>query len=365
MVINVGYRQALQFRRNRRCFASGGHQHSRAHGFGAFIRIFLSRDIPLHPVRLVRLVACLLVMLTVTVCFQPTRTAAQDATTTDPASIQSETEETGVFAAPVVIKGETLFQVRGSSVLPASERAMTVENRIYALTELSENGPLRFEVRQNEFGMGVFANNRLVTVVTEADAEFEQFDMEGLAQLQAEAIEAAVRAYWLDRSDDARVDSAVAAVAWTFGFLSVTLLFFRRRYKLIQALARLTERHFTHVEAATKSVVQGKAVAHLVSFAANVVLWIVYLFALYYYLSVVLLSFAETRLFAQILLDYVSEPLIGVVFGFLGYIPSLIMLAIIALITRYAIRGVRILLDNVDAGIFEWKNFEPHWVNPT
>ena len=231
---------------------------------------------------------------------------AQDAPESNPATIQDEAVENDVFVAPVVIEGETLFHVRGSSVLPASERAAAVEGRIYDLAELPETTPLRFDVREIEFGTAVFANGRMITVVTATDAEFEQFEIDVLAQLQLEAIQAALEGYREGRSNAARVDSALGAVALTVGFLM-----------------------------------------------------------LYYYLSVVLLSFAETRPFAQILLDNVSGPLIGVILGFLGYIPSLIMLFIIVLITRYAIRGVRIVLDNVEAGIFDWKNFEPHWVNPT
>ncbi|MEP1201215.1 mechanosensitive ion channel family protein [Tateyamaria sp.] len=291
--------------------------------------------------------------------------AAQDTADPSHATIENQAEESDVFVAPVDIEGETLFYVRGSTVLPASERADAVEERIYSLTKLSESAPLRFEVRKMELGTGVFANGKMITVVTEADAEFEQFDVAVLAQLQSEAIEAAVRSYWEGRSEEARVESALGAVAWTVGFLIVTLLFFRRRHRLIATFARMTERRFTQVEEATKSVVQGKAVARLVGFGANIILWVIYLFAVYYYLSVVLLSFAETRPLAQILLDYVSEPLVRVILGFMGYIPSLFMLTIIALITRYAIGGVRIILDNVEAGIFEWKNFEPHWVNPT
>ncbi|MEP0144615.1 mechanosensitive ion channel family protein [Tateyamaria sp.] len=312
-----------------------------------------------------KFIAHLFATLALVICVQSMPVAAQDAEPTVPATTESQADENDVFVAPVVIEGETLFNVRGSSVLPAAERAAKVEERIYAVTELPQNAPLHFEVRQNEFGLAVFANSRMITVVTETDAEYEQFEIDTLAQLQAEAIEAAVRNYWLGRSNEARVDSALGAVGWTVGFLIVTLLFFKRRDKLNRAVARLTERQFTQVEEATKSIVRGEAVARLASFGSNVVLWVIYLFILYYYLSVVLLSFAETRPFAQILLDYVSEPLVGIILGFLGYVPSLIMLAIIALITRYAIRGVRIILDNVEAGIFEWKNFEPHWVNPT
>lgn len=313
----------------------------------------------------VRHVIKLLITLLVMPCFFIHLASAQDAKPSEPVAVQTQTDESEVFAAPVVIDGETLFHVRGSSALPANERAAIVEGRIYELAELPESAPIKFEIRVVEIGLGVFANNQVITVVTEADAEFEQFESDVLAQLQLNAIEAAIQIYRVDRSDEARVGSAVGAVAWTVAFIIATLWFFRRRHRIVDAVARLTEKRFMRVETATKSIVQGKAVARLISFAAQAVLWVAYLFLFYYYLSAVLLSFAETRPFAQLLLNYVSEPLIGVVLGFLGYVPSLIMLVIIALVTRYCLKGARIVMDNVEAGTFEWKNFEPHWVNPT
>ena len=82
-------------------------------------------------------------------------------------------------------------------------------------------------------------------------------------------------------------------------------------------------------------------------------------------MTVVLLSFAHTRPFAQLVLTYVSQPLLDVIYGFVGYFPSLITLVIIYYVTRYLIRGLRLFMENIEAGTIELRNFEPHWVKPT
>lgn len=269
------------------------------------------------------------------------------------------------FSAPVVVDGDPLFVVRGTSARPATERAQNIANRIIALAERPEDEEIRFTIVPNDFGRSVLANGITITVVTDADAAFEQIGIDVLATLHVEAIEAAVASYRFGRSDEARIDSATVAVGWTIAFFVFSVLFLRRRTKVIDALESMTARRFSRVEEATQSVVQGNAVARLVSFAATMILWVIYLFLLYYYLSFVLLSFAETRPIAQVLLTYVTEPLIDVLLGFVRYLPNLITLAIIALITNYLIKGLRLLMDNVEAGTFSLPNFEPHWITPT
>ena len=294
-----------------------------------------------------------------------TLTAQQGTTPGDQAPSAETVPEEETFAAPVIVEGDTLFMVRGSSALPANERAAAIAERIIEIAELPETQPISFTVRDNEFGQAILANGRMLTITTESDALFEQMGLDVLAQLQLGAIEAAVEQYRLARSSSARVDSAIVAIGWTVAFLAVTVLFLKLRRRLRNGVEALVERQFLQVEEATNAVVRGRAFARLAGFATQAILWILFIFLLYYYLSFVLLSFAETRPFAQLLLTYVSEPLINVLLGFASYLPNLITLIIIALVTRYVIQALQLFMDNVEAGTFEWKNFEPHWVRPT
>ncbi|WP_425091398.1 mechanosensitive ion channel family protein [Tropicimonas sp. S265A] len=233
------------------------------------------------------------------------------------------------------------------------------------LAELPELIELEFDVEQNEFGLAIVANGRFLSVATPADAEFEQVDLEVLAETHLTAIKGAIERYRSGRSDEALIQSAQVAMAWTVAFFVLTFLFLKLRKRVIGFLERLTIRRFTRVEEVTNALVKGKAVAKLLGFAANIVLWVFYLFVLYYYVTFVLLSFAQTRPFAQLLLTYVSQPLIDVTWGIAGFLPNLITMGIILLITRYSIKGLRLFMENVEAGTFEWKDFEPHWVRPT
>ncbi|WP_234999493.1 mechanosensitive ion channel family protein [Roseovarius albus] len=269
------------------------------------------------------------------------------------------------YVAPVVVEGEVLFQVRGFTALPADERAETIATKIIELAEASEEPSVEIEVLPHRYGKVLVSGDIQIVVVTGAEAKLEGLKVEALGELYAEQVKTAVEAYRAKRTQSARINSATHAFAWTVGFILLSILFFRRRNSLVRAVGRFVEGRFADVEQVTKTIVRGQAVAGLVRFILQLLCWGSYFMVFYYYLSLVMFSIAETRPLAQLLLTYVTDPLIDILKGFVAYLPSLITLVIIVFITRYLIQGVKVLLDNVEAGVLELGDFERHWVAPT
>ncbi|MEM8631344.1 MAG: mechanosensitive ion channel domain-containing protein [Pseudomonadota bacterium] len=282
-----------------------------------------------------------------------------------PEAVDVETDTGGIFVAPVMVDGESLFVVRGSSALPATERAATIARRLAEVAGRSDSAGVTVEIRDTEFGPGIFGNGLLLTVVTQADAELEQIPVDVLAGIQAEVIRRAILQYRSERTDTARIDSAIEAVGWTAGFLVLCMLILWYRRRLPEKAARFAERRAAGVEEATKQVVQSRAIAEMVRYVVRIVLLVILFVAFYYYASFVLFSFAETRPIALLLFTYVTEPFVIVLGGFVDVLPDLIVIAVIVWVTRYLIKGVRIFFDNVEAGVIQLESFEPHWIWPT
>ena len=81
---------------------------------------------------------------------------AQENNLTVPETGEAQGLQDDVFAAPVVVDGETLFFVRGFSALPATERAAKVEERILEIAELPDFVELEFSaVEPQVFGVVV------------------------------------------------------------------------------------------------------------------------------------------------------------------------------------------------------------------
>lgn len=269
------------------------------------------------------------------------------------------------FINPVIIDGLKLFSIRGTTALPAHERASNIQNQILEVAESSEQTSVRMTIVHGELGHEIYADGRPVTITTEADAEYEQVEIVVLASIHSEAIEEAILAYRAARTEEARVQSAYEVLSWTAGFAILVLILLRLRKSIPRRVERYVDKKFSDVQEATKDVVKSHAVAALARYFVQFVILIIMFGSLYYYLSLVLLSFAETKPFAQLLITYVTAPVISIITGFVAFIPNLITIGIVVAMARGLIKGSFIFFQNIDAGTISIKNFESHWIWPT
>ncbi len=302
-----------------------------------------------------------LVIAAVWVALSGSDLIAQEAAV-DPVTTEEQSE---VFKAPVIVDGDTLFFLRGSSALPAPERAENVQNNIIAAAEASDAPNVTITYQETELGTMILVNGTQISLVTDADAELDQMQLDVLSVLHGTAIEEAIVAYRANRTEEALVSGTIEAVAWTVGFVLFVVVIFWLHRRIRRRTLRFVSRHLKDVETATAKSVQAEAIAALVRYGLNFVLLVIFFLGFYYYLSFVLLAFAETRYFAQLLLTYLTEPVLLIFKGVISYIPNLIMLVLIAWVTMYVIKGMRVFFDAVEAGTFEMRDFERHWVNPT
>ncbi|UUV04919.1 mechanosensitive ion channel family protein [Ruegeria sp. YS9] len=303
----------------------------------------------------------LLSLLTLFLCLAvPLKAQEAPAEITEP-----DAEETEGFKAPVIVDGDMLFFLRGSSALPAPERAEGVQKKIIEVAEASESPTVDITFEETDLGIRIRADDEIVSIVTVADAELDQMELDVLSFLHGQAIEEAILAYRSNRTEQARVSGAIEAAAWTIGFVVFVLVILWLHRRIRRRTLKLVKRYLQDVETATAKSVQAEAIAALIRYGLNFVLLVIFFLGFYYYLSFVLLAFAETRYFAQLLLTYLTEPVLLIFKGILSYIPNLIMLSLIAWVTLYIIKGMRVFFDAVEAGSFEMGDFEKHWVNPT
>lgn len=272
-------------------------------------------------------------------------------------------EET--FSQFVSVDGEDLFVVRGSTALPAEERAELVEKRIVEVATRSEAKTVVMRVERSEMGRSIYADNTLVTVTTNADAKFESMDITVLASLHSTAVQNSIEKYRANRTDEAFSHSTITALMWSAAFAVYCIVLLWLRKHVPRLAARVVERRTRKLQEATKDIVQSTALSNIAKFVIRLIIDVILFTGFYYYLSFVLFSFPNTRPVAGLLIRYVTDPVIGLLLGFLTYVPNMITIVIIAAITRWLIKGVRLFFEGVEQGAVELKSFEPHWVWPT
>jgi small-conductance mechanosensitive channel len=83
------------------------------------------------------------------------------------------------------------------------------------------------------------------------------------------------------------------------------------------------------------------------------------------FLQYVLTLFPWTNNLASSAINLFANPLLVIWKGFTGFLPSLIFLIIIFLVTRYILKLIKLLFIGVDHGAIKIKNFYPDWAMPT
>jgi small-conductance mechanosensitive channel len=305
--------------------------------------------------------SCGLVLLTALLSFGALHPMAV-AQTTEAAVEEEQAAEVDV--APVTVDGEDLFVVVGVSAHPAEERAADIAVRIEEVAEKGRGTP-NVRVQRTEFGPAVYIDGVYITTVTQVDVEFEGLDAPTLAKRIGERIKEEIVAYRERRSESGITQSYIVAIGWTVAFLMLTAaLWLALRYLLKRVDKRIVA-WVQRVESRTGKIAKTGAIVSTTRVTFWAVAFLFFVIVLYYYLSQILFSFPATRGFAAILLEYFTGPILGIALAIVDEVPDILMLVVIIFITRYMLKIVRVIFENIELGVIRISGFEPAWIWPT
>jgi small-conductance mechanosensitive channel len=293
------------------------------------------------------------------------RAAAQDtaaAGTTDRPALAEAAERP---TAPIVVDGATLLRVRGVSAYPAERRAAAITERIVAVAADRAVPAESIAVRETPLGSAVVASGRTLLVVVDADAELEGLTRHVLAQAYQHRVAEAITAYRRDREPAALWRGAARAATATLA-LVLGLWAGRRASRRLRAAVERRYRSRVHdVRLRTIEIVRGDQVWRGVERAERLATSLLTLAACYAYVDYVLLLFPWTRALGHGLAATLLRPLTTLGTGLLHFLPDLLFLIVLALVTRWAIRLVGLLFRAIASGAVTLPDFDPEWARPT
>lgn len=267
--------------------------------------------------------------------------------------------------APVYLDGKLLFEVRGASAFPARQRANAILERVRAAATDPTFDPAAIELRETERGIELSGSGRSLLTVFDADARAEGLETRLMATVVKNRLALAIREYRDARSPEGiRKALKVVAIATIVfaGVMAVIVLLTRLSSRLI---SRHLKAHVETLERKSQNVVKQQYFWNVLQIGVRLIFVVLMLFALYYYVDTVLLALPWTHGFAMSALAFVSEPLLGLVYGFLRAAPDLIALIVIIVIAHYLLKLIRVFFERVRWGSIRLADFEPEWSRPT
>jgi small-conductance mechanosensitive channel len=268
--------------------------------------------------------------------------------------------------AMVKLGDQTLFPVLVRlGPFSAADRAQAASSKLERLMKDVSVAANAITVDQHETSSDIVAGEVIIMTVTTHDAAAAGIPLTALANNQARQMRVALAKVRSEYTYRSLMTGALYAALATLTLISILIAFrfvFPRLYGAIERrrgtrIRTLKIQSLELLSAAriTESLIRG---ARLIRLAATLLLF-------YFYVPLVFSFFPWTRTFGATLLTYVLTPVANGWNAFVSYLPSLLVLLVVAVFSYFAIKAVRFLFTEIEHGTIAWPGFYPEWAMPT
>ena len=267
--------------------------------------------------------------------------------------------------ADVVIDGRpvlTVYEPLGT--VSPQDRASGIEKRIIRIARDSHLQPEEINLITRTSFTWIAAANETIMGVTDADAKMAGTSRPKLSAQYAESIREAIRNYREEHSWR-MITRGLLKTALATLVLVVVLWLIRRMRLAVRAWIEKEVYRCAHLE---KKSAWHLSVAYLgpITLAVGaIVRWVLVLGLFEAYLTVTLSFYSSTRAISSTVTSWVFSQLESLGRAVLDYLPNLLVLAVIALVTNYAVRLLRLIFGEVAKGDLKVHGFYPDWAEPT
>jgi len=261
---------------------------------------------------------------------------------------------------------KTLFEIKAPSAsFSPEQRAKAITERIESLAK----DPLlrldELKVAEHEGGAVISYADRTIMTISTMDARIAGKTALSLAQEYAEKIRSAIK------EKQARYSARSILLGILFAFISTVvlvaiLILFKRIFFKIYGIVRSWKG--TRVQSIViqkfEALSADRIVGMLITCIKGFRLFLtVILF--YFYIPLVFSFFPWTQGYAGILFGYLAYPFKAVGSAIIDYVPNLFYLAVIAVVTYYAVKLIRLVFNEIDRGNLVLRGFYQDWAMPT
>jgi small-conductance mechanosensitive channel len=281
------------------------------------------------------------------------------------ASEQDIPEEEVTPTGEVVIDGRRVLTVyEPVASLTPEARALGIERRIVALARETSISPESVRIQTRDAWTEILAGDTAIMAVTDADAKAAGKSRQLLALEDAESIRRTIQTYRQDHSWR-MILRAILKTALAVLIMLVALWFVRwcwlfcrvRIEEQIQRSAKLEEKSAWRLSFAY--------IGPMMLAVGTFLRWLLILGLFEATLTITLSFYSSTRQISLTVTRWIFAQLEMLGESAVNYLPKLLVVAVIALVTNYAIRFVRLIFEQIRKGDLKIPGFYPDWAEPT
>ena len=266
-----------------------------------------------------------------------------------------------ITVSPVKLDGNVLFNLRGVSSFPAEQRSKDVSNRIKTIAADYSIQPDMVKITQEVNHSVIYAGNLIITRIYDADAALEEIERELLAQTIQLKIKKAIETYRYERSKPALIEDLKKALLATAILVVVLIVLLWLIRRIDTGLQNRIKRKIDSVENISFNLIKSNQIWRIFHIIIRTVRIIIVLFTIVFFVDYVLSLFPWTNAFSKYTIKLIFDPINEIGVSFLNYIPKLVFLIFIYLITKYVLKLVKLLFIGIEEGNIVLKDFKPEW----
>ena len=305
-------------------------------------------------------------------CLSPLPTAAQPGplapsmTQSQPAiGVPHATDQEGTPPGHVVIDGRPVLKVyEPVGTLNAAQRADLIGQRIITA---ARDGSIPLEairLQPRQAWTEIILGDQMIMAVTDADAQMADKPRSQLAVEDADAIRQAIRTYRLDHSWRLILRGVLYAMLTTLAAWPVLWALRRIHFALRDRVEKRIQT-YSRFEGHSPRRIFVAYLGPIVLAVLSLLRWLLTFAIIETYLTIVLRFFPHTRFLSLSVTHWLFSQLGLLAESALDYLPNLMVVAVIALITYYAIRLLRLIFGEIQRGNLKIRGFYPDWAGPT
>ena len=268
--------------------------------------------------------------------------------------------------APVVFDGDTLFLIRHSpKEYPVAYRAQQISSRLESLTDDYNSESDTIYLKEESQFISIMYNDDVAFIVTANDAKTNDLSLKALAEMQILKFKNALK-------EESKYELTTQEWLIRIGYFFLSLIILILAIKLINwlfgklmvYLSKFEKRFLKNKKNIFKYFIP-KNTQNIFVFMANVTRLLTIVFVLLTYLPFMFSFFPWTEELVNTFYSYLARPIKFVFFGFIDFLPNLIFIIVIILVTRYIIRVLRDIVEDIEAEKFIIQGFPKDWASTT
>jgi small-conductance mechanosensitive channel len=269
---------------------------------------------------------------------------------------------------PVLLDNEPLFVVRqGVGMFSAQERAQAISQRLSLVARDPSIMPEQIQLVQESGNDLVYlrVDDTIILTISAQDAKAYRASQTELGQRALTKIRAAISQYREERSVDYLLESLGYTVLASITLIVIIRLILYLSGKFFPAITTWLNNRLPIVKIQNFEIISAY---HISQFCLRILQFIRFFFCLtifYVYISFVLGLFPWTRTISESILGYFFVAVEFMGQGIAQYIPNLIILALICLITYYLLKAIKPFFWAIERGNLNIPGFYQEWAEPT